>query len=155
MAQIYNSLVGRGGVTFARGGASGGKPLCEWWVMGTIFDGGPRKFLIWTYTVSLRRLVLRSVKTSEYPTRIDVYFQDVKEFMLPTTLQGLRIVEGNEAGRHIARTGVSFDDIYNTYQVAGHGYVGFVVASLCTSSEDAGEHYEPSEVLNGPGWQPF
>jgi hypothetical protein len=48
-----------------------------------------RLFQMWLFTVGMTRLLLRSTKSEEHPTRIDVLFQGVQFIGLPTRLDGL------------------------------------------------------------------
>jgi hypothetical protein len=55
------------------------------------FDAPGRTFQVWFYTVGMRRLILRSTKDEQHPTRIDVLLQGVTHLKLPTLLVGLSI----------------------------------------------------------------
>lgn len=52
-----------------------------------------RFFQILSYSVGHSELLLRSTKSAEFPTRIDVFSKGVKEFHLPSTFNGLSIAE--------------------------------------------------------------
>lgn len=46
---------------------------------------------VWSYTVGMGRLLLRSPKSPGAATRVDVLFQNVKALKLPTRLEGLSV----------------------------------------------------------------
>ena len=46
---------------------------------------------VWSYTVGMGRLLLRSPKSPGAATRVDVLFQNVKALKLPTRLEGLSL----------------------------------------------------------------
>jgi hypothetical protein len=47
-----------------------------------------RKFQVWKYTVGHSQLLLRSTKSPDCSTRIDVLFKGVSEFHLPASFVG-------------------------------------------------------------------
>ena len=49
----------------------------------------PRRFQIWLYSVSHGQLLLRSNRSGEFSTRIDVLFKNVAAIELPTAFDGL------------------------------------------------------------------
>ena len=53
-----------------------------------------RTFSLHLYWVSHGLLLLRSGKTKEYPTRIDILFSDVRWMTLPAWFEGIRIESG-------------------------------------------------------------
>ena len=63
----------------------------------TILDFS-RRFQIWEYTVGHSQLLLRSTKTLETASRIDVLFKNVAEIHLPTILDGLIVSELTDTG---------------------------------------------------------
>ncbi len=52
-----------------------------------------REFRQWIYCVSHRTLLLRSLKSDAWATRMDVVFTGVSELCAPTTLRGIEIFE--------------------------------------------------------------
>lgn len=93
----------------------------------------PRKFRVWKYTVSHSMLLLRSIKTHDLPTRIDVLFVDVEHVDIPTNMDGLTI---SGTGR---------------YLLSGRDWHGSVIALCCRVSEDDGEYVDPSGFHEGSG----
>lgn len=62
---------------------------------GCLIDRQERIFRLWAYTVSMRRLLLRSTKNETFLTRVEVLFQNVKAMRLPTVLEGLVVTEAD------------------------------------------------------------
>lgn len=117
-------------------------------------DYQDRVFQLWAFTVSMRRLLLRSTKSEQFDTRIDVLFQDVQAVQLPTSLSGLIILEADpaETERIIKETGLLPDEDRTFFSVIGSNFTGYIVAGVGISCEDSGEYYEPSEIWpDGPG----
>ncbi|AZI57858.1 hypothetical protein EH165_06530 [Nakamurella antarctica] len=111
-------------------------------------DRRERVFQLWGYTVGMGRLCLRSTKSDQFTTRIDVVFQNVKAVHLPTFLQGLVISDANatETERIIRDTGMLPDNGCKFFSMVGSNFNGFVVASVITICEDDGEFFEPSRL---------
>jgi hypothetical protein len=106
-----------------------------------------RRFQIWNYTVSHCSLLLRSTKSADSGTRIDVLFKGVKEFHLPTSFTGLSITEASEADvRQLCslRKSPSFDKDVKVFKVQGTDFVGYVAALIVFCHEDEGEYHDPS-----------
>jgi hypothetical protein len=117
-------------------------------------DQSDRVFQLWSYTVSMKRLLLRSTKSEQFKTRIDVAFQNVQALELPSTLSGLVVSVASEpmSADITARTGLLPDDEHRFFSVVGSGFTGYVVAGVVVSCEDNGEYYDPSEIWPvGPG----
>ena len=54
-------------------------------------DLSNRQFQIWSYKVSHAQLLLRSTKSKNDPTRIDLLFKNVAIINMPTLLNGVRM----------------------------------------------------------------
>jgi len=122
--------------------------------MTTGIDRRDRTFQVWSYTVSMGRLLLRSTKNNEFETRVDVVFQNVQALQLPTLLPGLLVEEAGplQISRISTETGFSSDADRIFFLLKGSGFAGYVVASVMDTCEDSGEYYEPSRVWpDGPG----
>jgi len=105
-----------------------------------------RHFQIWEYTVGHAQLLLRSPKTADLPTRIDVLFKNVGAIQLPTNLDSLRISEGIEGeGTGLALgTNAKITKDRKIFVVRGSDFVGYVIAGAMASHEDDGEYHDPS-----------
>lgn len=115
-----------------------------------------RVFQVWGFTVSMRRLLLRSNRSSSSGTRVDVLFQDVKAINLPTHLDGLVVtVAGPGSEVRIGEaTGLLPDAETTFFEVECSGRRGFVVAGVVVEYEDEGEFFEPSKYWPGPDGLP-
>lgn len=120
--------------------------------MEYVVDRPDRVFQMWQYSVSMKRLLLRSTKRDSFPSRVDVLFQNVKALMLPTLLHGLVIVEADsdQADRISRETGFLPDRETVIYSVRSPAYDGYVVAGVCVSTEDDGEYFDPSQLWQEP-----
>ena len=119
--------------------------------MAIRIDRRDRVFQLWTYTVSMSRLLLRSTKSDQFQTRVDVAFQNVQAVQLPTSLPGLVVSEAGraETERIVKETGLLAEDDYTFFSVIDSNFTGYIVASVVVSCEDSGEYYEPSQVWPG------
>jgi hypothetical protein len=115
--------------------------------MNTEIINSKRLFQLWNYSVSHSELLFRSTKSTECPTRIDVFFKGVKEFHLPTTAKGLLITEASDADiRKLCtlRQPPSFSKDVKVFTIQGGNFVGYVAALIALSHEDEGEYHDPS-----------
>lgn len=106
-----------------------------------------RQFQIWKYTVGHSQLLLRSTKSAEFPTRIDVFFKGVKEFHLPTVFTGLSITEASEEDIQqlcCLRNPVSIAKDDKVFKVHGSDFLGYITAVIAGCHEDEGEYDDPS-----------
>jgi hypothetical protein len=115
-------------------------------------DRPDRVFQLWAYTVGMGRLLLRSTKSEQFDTRIDVLFQNVQALQLPSMLSGLVIATADsaEAERITRATGLLPDDDRTFFTLTGSNFAGYVVAGVVVSCEDTGDYFEPSEVWPTP-----
>ena len=105
-----------------------------------------RFFQVWGYTVSHSELLLRSVKSDEFSTRIDVFFKGVKELHLPASFNGLSLETYEEGLQYpsILQGTASLAHGRKVYVAKGNGFVGYIVALQAWIHEDQGEYYDPS-----------
>jgi hypothetical protein len=111
-----------------------------------------RVFQLWSYTVGMGKLLLRSVKTASSATRIDILFQNVQALKLPTVLHGLTILssDARDIEQISAETGLLPDDGRIFFVLSGSHYDGYIVAGVMTTCEDAGEYFEASKLWSPP-----
>lgn len=111
-----------------------------------------RQFQLWAFSVSMKRLLLRSTKTPTWQTRVDVLFRNVEGIELPTELAGLvvDVAPQQDWVPTAARLGVFLEEHLRVYAVSTSRQTGYVIAGLIWISEDQGEHYEPSDVWFEP-----
>ena len=106
-----------------------------------------RRFQLWTYTVGHGQLLLRSPKTTNLPTRIDVLFKNVAAIHLPTILDGLVVSEA--AGLESEELSVQCDpsrlEGRKIFVIHGSNFTGYVIAGAVAWHEDHYEYDEPSQ----------
>src|SRR5262249_48013426 len=105
-----------------------------------------RRFQVWLYSVSHGQLLLRSTKSDEIPTRIDVLFNDVAALELPTLFDGLSITEAalDEAQSLNVQLGSWPIHRRKVFVLRGTNYLGYVIAGAVSWHEDEGSHYDES-----------
>jgi hypothetical protein len=106
-----------------------------------------RDFQMWRYTVGHSQLLLRSPKSTDFPTRIDVLFKGVEEFHLPTDFVGLEISETRHSDLNklsMFRISPSGKKRAKVFTVRGKDYLGYVSALRVAVHEDEGEYDDPS-----------
>jgi len=106
----------------------------------------PRRFQVWLYAVSHAQLLLRSNRSNEFQTRIDVLFKNVAAVALPTRFEGLEVSEASkeEATRFSPQLGSNEIENRKVFAIRGSNYCGYVVAGAVFWHEDDGHHYDPS-----------
>src|SRR5580692_3599743 len=112
----------------------------------------PRSFQMWAYTVGHAQLLLRSPKSTDLPTRIDVLFKNVAAVHLPTILDGLTIsgaTEEEKSELHV-QVGLPRLDGRKVFVVRGSNFIGYVIAGVVAWHEDEREHYEASHFITTP-----
>lgn len=105
-----------------------------------------RHFQIWEYTVGHKQLLLRSVKATGLPTRIDILFKNVAAIHLCTTLDGLTISEAAEVQMIDLQLQTNPQILAGrkAFVVRGADFEGYVVAGTLAWHEDDGEYDDPS-----------
>lgn len=114
-----------------------------------VFDAPDRKFQVWFYTVGMRRLILRSEKDKEHPTRIDVLIQGVEYLKLPMVMVGLSIRRASPSEQTAIEQadGVALGLNEHVYVLQGRSYTGYVVGMVMAVHEDSLEYFDPSGVI--------
>jgi hypothetical protein len=105
-----------------------------------------RPFQIWIYTVGHGQLLLRSNRSNEYSTRVDILFKDVAALQLPTVFDGLVIdlASKDEAARLNVQLGSMVHSRHRTFIVRGTTFAGYVIAGAVFWHEDEGDHHDES-----------
>ena len=114
--------------------------------MSTNVLNSDRNFQIWKYTVGHRQLLLRSTKTPDLSTRIDVFFKGVRELHLPVSLDGLSITESSEEElrSQCLLKSPTYGNDTKVFRLQGSNYLGYVAALVVVYHEDYGEYDDPS-----------
>lgn len=110
------------------------------------------RFQMWSYAVGHGQLLLRSPKSTDSPTRIDVLFKNVAFVCLPTMFDGLAVSEATmeEETKLKSQLGSPRQEGRKLFVVRGADFMGYVVAGAVASYEDEREYYEPSHFVLTP-----
>lgn len=98
-----------------------------------------RSFRIWHYSVSYRRLLLRSLR-DDFPSRVDVLFSNVSYLCMPSDVDRLEI---SEATDFVPPDHVDLKDAPGRWYVLNGG-VGYLHGTHCEWHEDDGNALTPS-----------
>ncbi|MCW5716003.1 MAG: hypothetical protein KIT43_15935 [Bauldia sp.] len=123
-----------------------------------------RNFKIWTYSVSFRRLLLRSNKSDAgrgdaHPTRSEILFFEVAFMIVRPWMQGVTIEEFDpddvpaDIGR-LAGAGWPGVDEVKWFRLSAADSVGWVAALAVYFREDDLEYSDPSFLLTNPDGTP-
>ena len=102
------------------------------------------RFQWWSYTVSHGQLLLRSTKSRQRDTQVDVLFKDVVFVSIPTSLENIEILEADDADRP---TGLELEKDRKIFVVRGTDFSGFVAAAVVLHAEGTGAHNDPSPLV--------
>ena len=104
-----------------------------------------RRFQVWQYTVSHRQLLLRANPDASTSERIEVLFKGVDWFQLPTTLDGLTVVEDREnSALATVSSSLAGDSSRTAFRIEGTNYHGVVVCAAALVNVDSRSYSEPS-----------
>jgi hypothetical protein len=108
-----------------------------------------RKFSVFSYAISHGLLLLRSGKTNEHHTRIDVLIRDVRAIEIRSWFEGLEIREvDREYLREFRSNPLEMIEPGNrVYALSGKGWQGFIVGGTVSVQEDKGDYMAPSGLL--------
>lgn len=109
-------------------------------------------FQIWSYSVGHGQLLLRSTKSPDRPTQIDILFTDVAAICIPTTFDGVEVHEVDAADLRTQPVlgNLSWCD-RRVYAIAGPGVDGYVVAGAVAFDEGDREYDSVSPLFDGRG----
>ena len=103
------------------------------------------------------RLLLRSVKTEETASRIDIFFMRAVHVNLPMILRSVNIAEVavssdlDPGERQAFRASMSTSDLeMKLLRIQSGTCNGFVIAAGFSVGEDHGEYWEPSQFAMEP-----
>ncbi|MCB1013680.1 MAG: hypothetical protein KDB10_00990 [Acidimicrobiales bacterium] len=110
----------------------------------------PRMVQLWSYTASHSQLLLRATKDRDHATRVDVLFKGVGAMQLPSVMAALTVREAEPDERQaiLSSTSVDMPDERRCFVLEGPDFRGWVVAGAMVSTEDEGEYFEPSPLLD-------
>jgi hypothetical protein len=118
---------------------------------GAVLFDSNRTFQLWAYSPSKDRLLLRSNRSSETLTTLDVLFWLVSGVCLPSLMHGLRVSVGIEIAAAKDLNLDLQDGLTKSMLVEGRSFRGFVVAHSVSSFEDERSFEQPSNLMQGPG----
>jgi hypothetical protein len=108
-----------------------------------------RRFSVVSYARGHGLLLLRSGKTDEHLTRIDILITDVRAMEIRSWFTGIEIAETDE--QYLAgfqSKPVEMVEVGNRiYSLKGNGWCGFVVGGVLFVHEDELEFGEPSGLI--------
>jgi hypothetical protein len=101
---------------------------------------------MWLFIVSHGNLLLRSVKTADSLTRIDVLFQSVQAIQLPSKLDSVAIemLPRSAIEQLKPEIGSYISSGSKVFAIRGLDYSGYIIASSVAWHEDTGEYNDPS-----------
>jgi len=111
-----------------------------------------RIFSVFSYEISHGLLLLRSGKTNEHHTRIDVLARDVRATEIRSWFEGFEITEeGQEYLREFRSNPIEMIEPGNkVYALRGCSWQGFIVGGILLTQEDDGEFMDRSSLLDPP-----
>jgi hypothetical protein len=111
-----------------------------------VFPG--RFFQVWRYTVSHSQLQLRSTRSDDRQTRVDVLFMNVKAMRLATTFSSFQVSDalGDERASIVGEFGRELIHNERPFTIRAEGWDGWVIADAVTSHEDEGRYNDPSPL---------
>ena len=111
-----------------------------------------RKFSVFSYSVSHGPLLLRSGRTNEHHTRIDVLILDVRAMEIRSWFEGFEIalVDPDYLQDFRSRPAEMMEVGLNAYAISGKGWQGFIVGGNLCVHEDEADFMAPSALLPNP-----
>jgi hypothetical protein len=108
-----------------------------------------RKFSVYSYGIGHGRLLLRSGKSDEHPTRIDVLILDVRALEIRSWFEGFEIFEvDRDYLRNFRSKPIEMVQVgLSVYALSGAGWQGFVLGGKLFVQEDDAEFMDPSALL--------
>jgi hypothetical protein len=108
-----------------------------------------RKFSVFSYGISHGPLLLRSGKTDEHHTRIDVLILDVRAMEIRSWFEGFEITEvDRDYLRNFRSNPIEMMQIgLSVYALSGKGWQGFIVGGNLCVHEDEADFTAPSALL--------
>ncbi len=109
-----------------------------------------RNFSLQFYWVGHGLLLLRSGKTNQHPTRIDILFCDVRWIALPAWLDGIRIERGELSEIPLPLTSKIKEEAHfmSTFRVISQGVTHYLLAGdVVNVAEDQKNYNDDSSLL--------
>jgi len=108
-----------------------------------------RSFSLHLYTIGHGLLLLRSGKTTELVTRVDIAFYDVRWMVLPNRLNGLRIEKGQISDIPLPLTEMIKKEAHfmSVYRLSSEGVMHYLLADAVRVMEDEKDYMDNSPLL--------
>lgn len=108
-----------------------------------------RPFVVFSYSVSHGLLLLRSARSREFSTRIDILFQDVRAIECRTEFPDLTIEEVSADFLNGVRSKAKevIEPGHRVYSLKSGDWIGFVVGGIVSHCQDEAEFFSPSNLL--------
>jgi hypothetical protein len=113
------------------------------------FFKSDRKFSVFSYGVSHGPLLLRSGRTNEHHTRIDVLILDARAMEIRFWFEGFEItlVDQDYLQDFRSRPAEMMESGLNVYAVSGKGWQGYILGGkLCVHEDDEADFAAPSAL---------
>jgi len=111
-----------------------------------------RVFSVFGFAMSHGVLLLRSGKSNETPTRVDIMFKDVRAMEIRTWFKGLKVDEVDAtylAGQH-SNPEEMLEPGPKVYALTSSGWRGFIMGGIVRFNEDDGDLFDPSAIVEPP-----
>jgi hypothetical protein len=109
-----------------------------------------RKFFVFSYGLSHGPLLLRSGKTDQHQTRIEVLIKDVRALEIRSWFEGIEISQVDQNYlRDFASNPIEMVEVgLRVYALTGRGWKGFVVGGNLYLGEDDADFMAPSSLMS-------
>lgn len=100
------------------------------------------QFTWWAYTVYGRKLLLRSTRSSDRPSQLDVMFENVHALHLPFSFFDLEVLESDQYP-HDGMAPI-VEDGAKMFIIRGKNFEGYVIADVVVQHEDNPKYNDQS-----------
>jgi hypothetical protein len=117
--------------------------------MSKLIFHSDRRFRLFSYNAGHGLLLLRSGKTAQHSTRLDVLFQDVRAMEIRSWSDGIEIREiPSEQLVGFKSNPLEMVERGNqVYALKGRGWEGFIVGGIVSVAEDTSDFMAQSKLL--------
>jgi hypothetical protein len=108
-----------------------------------------RSFVVFSYSASHGLLLLRSRKSNQHSTRVDILIEDVRAMEARSWFNGIEIEEVDPS--HLDDRGGKplemMEPGNKAYSIRGNDWWGYINGGIARTHEDDGEFMEESKLL--------
>jgi hypothetical protein len=112
------------------------------------FFSSLRRFELWSYVVSYRQLLLRSTKSTDFPTRMGILFKDASLMLIETSFDGLSIQELDRDAPELPIDVSRIPSGHKLFRLTASAGLGYIAAAGFISTEDEKEYYDGSALIS-------